>query len=370
MLTHVEVTNFKSFKDTLVFDLTKSKSYEFNAECVKNGVIQKAIVYGMNGSGKSNLGLTIFDLIGHTTNKHSGVHLYKPNYAYAGSSKDTLVKFKYEFIFENVKLEYSYTKLDYDYLISEELSIDNKVYLSIDRSKNNIAKIEFSGTDSLNKRIDNDKLSIISYLRSNANLDKRNKVNKIFYAFLNFLDGMLYFRNLQSNDFVGYSNSKPELISVGIVRKDKVSAFEEFLNSVGIECQLGTKDNDLYWIINETWIPFFDICSSGTEALACFYYWYICLEDNNVSFLFIDEFDAFYHHELSKKVVELLKPYQLQLILTTHSTSIMTNDLLRPDCYFVLHQQKLLSLPYLTDKELRQAHNLEKLYRASAFMGD
>ena len=95
------------------------------------------------------------------------------------------------------------------------------------------------------------------------------------------------------------------------------------------------------------------------------YNFYKRIEDN--SLLFIDEFDAFYHVNLAKRVVEELLKLNVQAILTTHDTTIMTNDLLRPDCYFVLSEGKIKSLPDLTEKELRQAHNLEKMYRAGAF---
>lgn len=37
---------------------------------------------------------------------------------------------------------------------------------------------------------------------------------------------------------------------------------------------------------------FFKIASTGTRSLALFYYWYIRMK--NASFVFIDEFDAFY----------------------------------------------------------------------------
>ena len=114
-------------------------------------------------------------------------------------------------------------------------------------------------------------------------------------------------------------------------------------------------------------VSFFGIASSGTKALALFYFWICRLEEEKVKFLFIDEFDAFYHYELSKEIVEILKTQNVQVILTTHNTSIMTNDLMRPDCYFVIHDQQIDSLPHLTEKELRFAHNLEKLYRANAF---
>ena len=41
----------------------------------------------------------------------------------------------------------------------------------------------------------------------------------------------------------------------------------------------------------------------------------------------------------------------------------MTNDLLRPDCNFILNENKIKPLCDCTDKELRFGHNIEKLFR-------
>ncbi len=115
-------------------------------------------------------------------------------------------------------------------------------------------------------------------------------------------------------------------------------------------------------------IPFYNIASTGTKSLILFYYWLQRLkEESKVSFLFIDEFDAFYHHKLSALVVEELKKTGVQFILTTHNTSIITNDLLRPDCYFLMDKKSIKSLAKSTHKELRAAHNIEKMYKAGSF---
>ena len=45
----------------------------------------------------------------------------------------------------------------------------------------------------------------------------------------------------------------------------------------------------------------------------------------------------------------------------------MTNDLLRPDCNFILANGRIKSLNACTDKELRFGHNIEKLFRGNAF---
>ncbi|AUZ05237.2 hypothetical protein ADP71_17100 [Vitreoscilla sp. C1] len=374
MLKRFEVKNFKSFKDNLIFDLSKTKNYAFNESCIKNGICNNAIIYGMNGSGKSNLGLAMFDIIRHASDSFSPHDLYANNYVYAGSKlNDRVVEFKYVFEFEKVEVVYSYSKISADHLVSENLTIGGDLFVDIDRSrtinknKRTKAIINFKGTESLNKEIENDNLSILMYLKSNANLDKRTKVNKIFYQMINFIDGMLYFRSISDNRFIGTHVSNQKSIVLDIIEREKIEDFESFLNRVGIECKLIKHLNDICFDIEGVPVPFFDIASSGTKALALFYFWISRISEEKINFLFIDEFDAFYHYELSKEIVEMLKKQNIQILLTTHNTSIMTNDLMRPDCYFVIHNQQINSLPYLTEKELRFAHNLEKLYRANAF---
>ena len=87
-----------------------------------------------------------------------------------------------------------------------------------------------------------------------------------------------------------------------------------------------------------------------------------------VSLLFIDEFDAFYHYELAEFVISKLKDSDVQLFLTTHDTNLMSSEVLRPDCYFIIFENRFIgNLPHLTEREIRQAHNLEKLYKANVF---
>ena len=67
------------------------------------------------------------------------------------------------------------------------------------------------------------------------------------------------------------------------------------------------------------------------------------------------------------EIIEKLKETGVQFILTTHNTAVITNDLLRPDCYFLMGKKKIQSLSKSTSKELREAHNIEKMYKAGSF---
>jgi len=81
-------------------------------------------------------------------------------------------------------------------------------------------------------------------------------------------------------------------------------------------------------------------------------------------------FDAFYHFELSESVQRHLNQIAgVQIFTTTHNTDLMSNDLLRPDSYFLLANNSIKAISQLTEKELRQAHNLQKMYKAGAFNG-
>lgn len=86
--------------------------------------------------------------------------------------------------------------------------------------------------------------------------------------------------------------------------------------------------------------------------------------------MYVDEFDAFYHFELANSVIRLLNKINgVQILTTSHNTDLMSNDLLRPDCYFLIRNNRIVPMSEATDKELRKAHNLQKMYKAGAFDG-
>lgn len=55
MLKHFRVNNFKNFKDDLDIDFSDVNGYKFSQDCITNDLIGKMIIYGKNGSGKTNL---------------------------------------------------------------------------------------------------------------------------------------------------------------------------------------------------------------------------------------------------------------------------------------------------------------------------
>lgn len=370
MLCKFEVSKFKGFSELTTINLTKTKSYEFNSESICDGVVNKAIIYGANGVGKSNLGIAIFDLISHLTDKTTDQDLYD-NYINAQHIGEHAT-FSYTFKFKSDTVVYTYIKSDWKILVSETLTINDSKVIHIDRNVSNIAEINLPGTESLNKDIDDSPISLISYVKNNALLELNNDTIA-FNAFLKFVNEMLYFRSLNQNEYIGLEHGSKGICS-DILEKGHLSDFERFLNSAGVDCKLKEIElsgkKNIAFDFGENFIPFHEVASTGTKSLGLFYFWLQRLKyDESVSFVFIDEFDAFYHHELSRLIVKELKNVKAQTILTTHNTSILNNDLLRPDCYFLMKKDGITPLSDLTEKELRLAHNLEKMYKAGIFNG-
>ena len=368
MLIEFKVEGFKNFEKELVFDLSKTRNYNFSENAIKDGIVKTGLVYGINGSGKSNLGLAIFDIILHLTDKEKTIDLY--DYYLNLTNSNTMAKFYYKFKFGNDILEYEYQKDKPQNLVSEVVKINNKLIAEYDYLTNKF-ELNLEGTESLNKNLNGNNISFIKYINNNINPKEDSeqfKIKKIIEKFISFVDNMLFFASLNGNFYQGFKKGNGT-ISDEIINNGKLKDFENFLNEAGvtyklIEKKIG-KDKRIYCKFKSGEVDFFEIASKGTFSLTLFYSWLISLD--KVSFVFIDEFDAFYHVDLAKRVVEELLKLNIQAILTTHDTTIMTNDLLRPDCYFVLSEGKIKSLPDLTEKELRQAHNLEKMYRAGAF---
>lgn len=368
MLRKFKISNFKSFEKDFEIDLTNINGYEFNKRSIKDGVVNNAIIYGHNGVGKSNLALAIFDIIEHLTDKQRNEAVYK-NYLNAYCKSD-VASFYYEFLINSKIVIYEYKKYDYKTIAYERFIIDNEELVLFDRTKKSSATILFKGAETLKTEIDNSELSILKYIKNNTVLEQ-NDINNTFTSLFTFIEQMLYFRSLLDTTYLGFDIGGKHIFE-DIIKKKNVEDFENFLNIAGIECKLSIVEelgkNTIAFNFNGKQLPFNEVASTGTSALALFYFWFQNIKENSkVSFVFIDEFDAFYHHTLSALIVEKLKETGVQFILTTHNTSIMTNDYLRPDCYFEMTKKHIRSLSRSTQKELREAHNIEKMYKAGSF---
>lgn len=364
MLKLFEVTGFKNFAKKFTLDFSHSRDYQFNEQCISNGFLKNIIIYGQNATGKTNFGLALFDIISHLTSKNVTPGLYE-YYLNADGMKVNYAEFHYVFQFGLDIVDYLYRKTDVKTLIYEKLTLNNQIMLEQDY-------LEHSGAldgikelaPTLNWTFTGDE-SLLKYALNNTQLNADHPL----YKMMQFISNMLWFRNLDENRYIGYKTKSNDYIDF-IFEPKMLKEFEELLYEAGMESKLAVKvDTDgkkrLYFN-KQIPLPFLSTASSGTRALYTFFYWYKTAPD--ISLLFVDEFDAYYHFELSESIVLLLENMKnTQTILTSHNTNLLSNSIMRPDCYYVLTRNRITSLVDATDRELREGHNLEKLYMSGEF---
>ena len=307
----------------------------------------------------------------HLTDKESGDDLYQ--YYTNAKTGQHWAHFSYVFEFDGHEVEYSYYKISHKVLSGERLKVDDqlvllwpvgseqKVYCEPNfQRKYQFGVIPIHGNHS--------SLSAVKYIFNNM----VSANDSILENLKSFVNGMLWFqRNDASNRYIGFASGVGN-INEYIVNHALTEKFQDFLNDHGVDEKLVSEtapDGRKYiYFSYERKIPFAVAASSGTKALQLLYYW--LKHEGNISFLFIDEFDAFYHYALSEKVLsDLVNKFKGQAIVTTHNIHLLNNRIIRPDCCLKLESGRVVSFTNLTDRKLWQGNNLENLYMGGEFDG-
>lgn len=379
MLIQFQVTNFKNFKDTLSIDFSRIGGYQFNSECITNETISKMLVYGRNATGKTNLGEAITDI---ALARFTFPRADENNFTNADSDCE-YATFEYTFKFFDDEAHYVYRKKSLGNYIAEKLTINGTCIFDFDYESGSfivdnldVISAETIIIDRYLESLDQDVVvddflsappSFLRWLFANAAFSNDSVMTKM----RNYIDRMAYYS-------VSTLNRSTPLRSDAFLQSlegEELNNLENFLNAMGVECQLQNKKlpdgkNEIYFKHKKP-VPFFRTASSGTLVLFNLYR-RIVTKIKNLSFFYLDEFDAFFHYEMSEKFLKYVKETfpHCQVILTTHNTNLMTNRIMRPDCVFILtHEGKITALNKATTRELREGHNLEKLYMSGEFDG-
>ena len=378
MLKRFEVRNYKNFEDTIVIDFSRVGGYHFNLDCITSGSISKMLIYGRNATGKTNLGRALMD-IAYIVKGENRI----PTEPYTNANSNcTEAEFKYVFQFEEDEVIYMYKRVAEDMLHDEELYVNGEQVFFYDNltgnnlfSNLNIIHAETARIDRFLEAVSNanveegtsQDLPFLRWVISNTAILEESVLLKLN----NYVRKMAMIGS-NTNSFI-HAKLGSKSFYERLLKENKLQDFEEFLNVMGVECHLSLMklpdgQMQLYFKYENALVPFLEAASSGTLALMALYSRLMILKD--VSVLYIDEFDAFYHYEMSEKVVNFFKKKfaNSQIVMTTHNTNLMTNSLMRPDCLFILSRQGLLTaLCDATPRELREGHNLEKLYISGEF---
>lgn len=377
MLRFFSVRNFRQFREELVFDFTNTRDYQFNTTCVKNGLVNKAIIYGKNSVGKTNLMEAMRDIYITTRGRIMG-NADIP-YRNADSGEDETIVFHYTFIIDDTLVDYQYEKTDYAHVVAEKLAFNDEIIFDYNRINGyfNFENVSQIGAEQLQwdtfqqMSVDDDdselmgSLTALRFVYSNTAIVTNSLLTKL----MRFIAGMRFSVGFSSINRNG--SLRILLNELANSEEDKVQELQTFLNKYGVQCNLrafpeADGKKRIYFEYKNP-LDFLENMSSGTRLLTSFYLQFV----NNrypFSFIFIDEFDAYYHYELSEKIVQLLEEeFDCQVVLTTHNTNLLNNSIMRPDCFLILHDGKLTPICDATTRELRQGHNLEKLYMSGEF---
>lgn len=379
MLKKFTLKNYKNFQDEISIDFENTAGYQFSTDCITDGTISKMLIYGRNATGKTNLGkaltdicITVFDVRRYAD---TGVFLN-------ADSIDETATFSYEFRFDNDELIYRYARFSNQELRNEELHINNKTIFSCDFENNkfDFKNLKYINAETANidrylqsvdigneEELQEPKLPFLRWLISNVALNS----DSILIKLANYTRRMLMIT--AGNTMLRTSRRMNDAFFELLEDSDRLKDLEDFLNEMGIECKLILQklpdgQRELYFK-HEKLVPFYETASSGTLALVDLYRRLIP-KNWEPSFIYLDEFDAFYHYEMSEKVINFFKRRypKCQIIMTSHNTNLMTNRLMRPDCFFILSRAgTLTALCNATERELREGHNLEKMYISGEF---
>ena len=380
MLKEFALRNYKNFRDEIKINFGNVAGYQFSSDCISNGVIAKMLIYGRNATGKTNLGKAIMDIVSTMFNRPS----FSRDGAFinADSAEDS-ARFSYTFCFDDTELIYRYTRISNQELRDEELiingiSIFKCDFVNRDYQFNNLKCVEaetanverytqaLDGEEETVENIDL-KLPFLRWLIGNVAF----KNDSVLIRLSNYVRRMVMIR--VGNEMPYRARIMNTAFYESLENPKRLKDLEDFINAMGIECKLALGklpdgQRELYFA-HEKLVPFYENASSGTLALIDLYRRLIP-KKWDASFIYLDEFDAFYHYEMAENVIKFFKKKypNCQIIMTSHNTNLMNNRLMRPDCMFILSGKgSLTALCNATNRELREGHNLEKMYISGEF---
>ena len=375
MLKKFTVKNYKNFEKEVCLDFEKTAGYQFSTDCITDGLISKMLIYGKNATGKTNLGSAVMDIRAMLSDAIPGAETEA--FLNADSEEDAAT-FSYIFDFDGQEMVYRYAKFS-DYRLKwEKLEINTILIFECNFSERKFVFPHLEAVEAETANVERYVrvleagegeqllLPFLRWLISNMALPDDSLLVKL----LNYVRSMTMVTTGNALMRVRFAAST---FFKRLEQENSLEELEDFFNAMGINCRLVLKklpdgQIELYFS-HKKLVPFLENASSGTLALLDIYR-KIVVAIEKASFVYLDEFDAFYHYEMAENLVRFFKRKfpGSQIIMTSHNTNLMNNRLMRPDCLLILSGEgTLTALCDATERELREGHNLEKMYVSGEF---
>lgn len=392
MLLEFRCSNFKSIKEEIRFSMIAGKdntSEELLKVYNNFRVLRSAVIYGANGSGKSNfINALLFmcNLIQTSISYQPGQKI--PQATHKLSEKEKPSTFDIQFIRKNVRYAYGFSieggaiteeylyyfpngrqvkiferdrmniqpgnryKSSFDVSIKDVLK-ENRLFLSCAANYSNVRELEeaflFFTTDIVvyNPAMNNWTEYSIRLMQDNPSIKKE------FLQLLNALDTGIQDVKLKVEK-VKFADLKRDLQLpdnlMGLLPEQEGNRIEAKVVYDQFEIDLLSEESSGIKRLFEIICPMIDILNTG-KVLIC------------------DELEASLHEAVIYKIVQLFQNYKkdifAQLIFSTHDTSLLNRELFRRDqvWFTQLNKDRATDLYSLVEiKDVRKSENLAKGY--------
>ncbi len=391
MLLEFSCSNFKSIKEKVVFSMIAGSDDMFQSylkDFGKYKILRSAIIYGANGSGKSNfLDAIAFmqNMVCTSINFQPGSGIFQSPHKL--SPKNMPSDFNIQFVRNEIRYAYGFSvnqmEIQDEYLyyfpkgrqvkiferdgininpgdrfknafsVSKEVLKENRLFLSCAANFSSAKEVEeaflFFKSDLViyDPKINNWMQYSVSLMQND------DKLKQIFVSILQALgtgikDVKVKLEKMKISDLPADVPLPDELRKLfGDQEGDRVEAkvvYDQF------EVDLMSEESDGVRKLFQLICPIIDILNKG-KVLIC------------------DEFEASLHESIVFQIVRLFHYYQkdkfAQLIFSTHDSSLLSSNLFRRDqiWFTQLNEERATDLYSLAEiKNVRKSENLEKGY--------
>jgi predicted ATP-dependent endonuclease of OLD family len=369
MLRKLSINNFKCFSNETVFDFRKT-NYKFLEKNTFGKVLKGALFVGEHASGKTTI-LQSVKLLLELLFRESTCDLASYQCLF---SKEKVSRLLYEFDIDGHELVYSFA-FSGNSFVEENLMVDNQTVIGrlgkkskwIDGKKTILCDVEDSAL----------------FLRQ-VSVKSEFSDHDILGRWLVYLKNSVYIdtysRRISAFDGEGLSAEK-------YVEKHGTEKINDFLTEYQLHflIQYGQTDTKTegdsesegekrLFFRQEGRDALIPLCmeSSGIRTLINMlpaFFWIA----NRGGMLMIDQFGVGLHNRVEELLVRYMmeKETAAQLFLTSHSTNLLSNSLLRPDQIFAVERagEQEIGPHRFSDEQPRVAQNLEKMYLSGVFGG-
>ncbi len=392
MILEFSCSNYKSIKDKVTYSALAGKDNTFEDEIKKYGkyrVLRSSVIYGANGSGKSNFISAISfmkSLVINSINHQPGQGVFQAShklnsndipstfdiqfvkndirYAYGFSVKNNTIFEEYLYYFPNGRQTKIFErenmeiipgdKYKKDFDISKTVLKDNRLLLSCAANYSDVVEIEqaflFFSDDVVVYHPEKNNWTEFSI----ELMQKSEEIKKVFLVVLDALgtgikDVKVKLERMKTDKLTLPSNMLEAVKSLFLAAPE-INQIEAKVVYDGFETDLMTEESTGIRRLFEIVCPIIDIINNG-KILIC------------------DEIENGLHEEVVKQIIQLFK-YAMkdefaQLIFSTHDTSLLSADLFRRDqiWFTELNTERATALYSLAEiRNVRKTENIEKGY--------